>query len=266
MTVLEEKRAGKIKIKEVHRTYTDSSGNEIEALQGINLEINQGEFVSLIGPSGCGKTTLMRLIAGLDEPQSGKLYLDDEVIAGTNYERGYVFQQANLFPWETIENNIGAGLKARKIFKQRKGEVEHYIKVAGLVGFEKSYPHQVSGGMAQRASLVRALINNPKVLLLDEPLGALDSFTRYDLQDKLIEMWQERKTTMILVTHDVDEAVYLSDRIVIMSPRPGRIEEVVEVKLERPRARNDERFLKLRTEILEKLHLVSNIKPPDFSI
>lgn len=266
MTEVKKSVAGAISINNVSRIYIDANRNKVEALNNINLNINSGEFISLIGPSGCGKTTLMRLIAGLDKPQAGELFLDDEIIKGTNYERGYVFQQANLFPWETIENNISAGLKARKIYKENKDEVKHYIDLAGLQGFEKSFPHQISGGMAQRASLVRALINNPKVLLLDEPLGALDAFTRFDLQDRLLELWADRGTTMILVTHDVDEAIYLSDRIVIMSPRPGKIEEILEVKLNRPRSRSDESFLKLRIEILEKLHLSSRAKTPDYYI
>ena len=257
---------GSIGIKNVYRTYLDANGNEVEALNNININIEPGEFISLIGPSGCGKTTLMRLIAGLDTPQQGTLELDGEKINGTNYERGFVFQQANLFPWQTVEKNISAGLKARKVYKEQKDEVAHYIEIAGLKGFEKSYPHQISGGMAQRASLVRALINKPKVLLLDEPLGALDSFTRFDLQDKLIELWNERGNTMILVTHDVDEAIYLSDRIAIMTSRPGKIEEVIEVNLKRPRNRTGEEFVRLRKEILEKLHLASKVKPVEYYI
>jgi sulfonate transport system ATP-binding protein len=264
MTELKAERAGSIVINNVYRTYVDANGNLVEALENINLQVNPGEFISFIGPSGCGKTTLMRLIAGLDRPEDGELFLDGEQINGTDYHRGYVFQQANLFPWETVENNISAGLKARKVYKDQKEEVKRYIKIAGLEGFEKSYPHQISGGMAQRASLVRALINNPKVLLLDEPLGALDSFTRFALQDKLLELWQDRGTTMILVTHDVDEAIYLSDRIVIMSPRPGKIDEIVDVKLKRTRSRTEAAFLELRKEILEKLNLSSKPNLPEY--
>ncbi len=251
-------KSGHISISNINRVYSDAIGGETEALQNINIDVKPGEFISLIGPSGCGKTTLLRLIAGLDQPQDGEIKLDGISVSGTHYERGYVFQQANLFPWETVENNIAAGLKARKIYKEKKAEVFNFINLAGLNGFEKSYPHQLSGGMAQRVSLARALINEPKVLLLDEPLGALDSFTRFDLQDKLLELWAQRQTTTILVTHDVDEAVYLSDRIVIMTPRPGKIESVIDVKLNRPRARNSEEFIALRTEILERLHLVSS--------
>jgi ABC-type nitrate/sulfonate/bicarbonate transport system ATPase subunit len=255
---------GAISIKNVNRTYIDAKGNLVEALRDVSLSVRPGEFISFIGPSGCGKTTLMRLIAGLDKPQGGELYIDGNTIEGTSHERGYVFQQANLFPWETIEGNISAGLRARNVYRKKKSEVAEYIKLTGLEGFEKSFPHQVSGGMAQRASLARALINDPKVLLLDEPLGALDAFTRFDLQNKILELWSQRGTTMILVTHDVDEAVFLSDRIVIMTPRPGKIEEIVNVNLGRPRVRSSPDFLVLRTKILEKLHLAGQQKPLEF--
>jgi sulfonate transport system ATP-binding protein len=255
---------GFIGISGVSRVYTDANGAQVEALRDINLDINPGEFVSLIGPSGCGKTTLLRLIAGLDKPEGGRLTLDGEEISGTHYERGYVFQQANLFPWENIHDNIAAGLKARGVYKEQKKEVDDFIKLTGLKGFERSYPHQISGGMAQRASLARALINHPKVLLLDEPLGALDAFTRMDLQDRLLELWEARGTTMIMVTHDVDEAVYLSDRVVIMTPRPGKIESVVEVQLPRPRNRVSPLYTELRNSILEKLHMVSEPVQPEF--
>lgn len=254
MTKLSTINNASIKIKDVNRIYIDANGNLVEALRNINLAVRAGEFISFIGPSGCGKTTLMRLLAGLDKPESGELFIDNKKINNTSFERGYVFQQANLFPWETIENNIAAGLKARKIYKENRDKIHEYIKLTGLEGFENSYPHQVSGGMAQRASLARALINDPKVLLLDEPLGALDAFTRMDLQDKLVELWQKRGTTMILVTHDVDEAIYLSNRVVIMTPRPGKIEAIADINLKRPRNRTDLEFTELKKEILKKLH------------
>ncbi|NLW58992.1 MAG: ABC transporter ATP-binding protein [Firmicutes bacterium] len=255
-----------LQIEDVNRTYNDANDRRIEALQNINLSVRRGEFLSIIGSSGCGKTTLLRLIAGLDRPQSGRLTLKGEPITGPDPQRGYVFQQGGLFPWLTVEKNIAFGLKARGVFRQNKDLVAHFIKLVGLQGFAQSYPHQISGGMAQRVAIARALINNPTILLLDEPMGALDSFTRADLQDKLLELHRANETTMILVTHDVDEAIYLSDRIVIMTPRPGRISEILEVKLPYPRHRSSTEFLYLRRRIMEKLHLASTLPPPEYTI
>jgi NitT/TauT family transport system ATP-binding protein/sulfonate transport system ATP-binding protein len=235
-------------------------------LLGVDFQVNEGEFVSLIGPSGCGKTTLLRLIAGLDYPQAGELSVDGAPVTGAGFERGYVFQQGALFPWNTVEENIAAGLKARGVWRQEKGRVQEFVDMVGLKGFEKSYPHEISGGMAQRVAIARALINRPKAILLDEPLGALDAFTRIELQEKLVEMWRMTNSTMVLVTHDVDEAIYLSDRIVIMTPRPGKISEVIEVGLLRPRARNEASFVALRIEILEKLHMASAAPEPEYRI
>jgi NitT/TauT family transport system ATP-binding protein/sulfonate transport system ATP-binding protein len=255
-----------LRIESVDRTYIDDDDNTVEALRNISLDVRSGEFLSVIGSSGCGKTTLLRLIAGLDAPESGELILNGERITAPAPQRGYVFQQGSLFPWLTVEKNIAAGLKARGIYQENKAEVARYIDLIGLNGFEKSFPHQISGGMAQRVAIARALINNPAVLLLDEPMGALDSFTRADIQDKLLELWRKNKTTMILVTHDVDEAIYLSDRIVVMTPRPGKIKEIIEVGLPHPRHRGGPEFLSMRRSILEKLHLANAYPPPEYTI
>lgn len=255
-----------LRIENVNRTYYDEKGNYVEALQNINLSVHKGEFLTIIGSSGCGKTTLLRLIAGLDKPETGSLTLGDEIISEPDPERGYVFQQGGLFQWLTVEKNIATGLKARHVYKENKEQVAHYIDLIGLKGFEKAYPHQISGGMAQRVAIARALINNPKILLLDEPMGALDSFTRADIQDKLLELRKENNTTMILVTHDVDEAIYLSDRIVIMTPRPGKISEIMEVRLPYPRNRGGAEFLAFRKDILEKFHLASVTPQPEYTI
>jgi ABC-type nitrate/sulfonate/bicarbonate transport system ATPase subunit len=252
---------GVIKIRDVRRVFKDLSGNDIVALEKVSIDINPGEFVSLVGPSGCGKSTLLRLITGLDKANEGELYLDDDKITAPHYERGLVFQNPTLFPWLNVHDNVASGLKARKIYNEKKEEVAEFIKLVGLEGFEKSYPHQLSGGMAQRVSLARSLVNHPKVLLLDEPLGALDAFTRMQMQDEILRLWKERGTTMVLVTHDVDEAIYLSDRIVIMSPRPGKVEEIIDVKLSRPRQRNYPDFLRLRSKILETLNFAKEIDP-----
>lgn len=255
-----------IGISNVNRVYTDTDGNRVNALNDVSLDIRPGEFISIIGPSGCGKTTLLRLIAGLDKPQSGTLTIDDTRITDVSPERGYVFQQGSLFPWLTVENNIAYGLKARRVFKQNRDKIGKYISMVGLNGFEKSYPHQISGGMAQRVAIARALINEPKALLLDEPMGALDSFTRADLQDKLLELWKENGITMILVTHDIDEAIYLSDRIVIMTPRPGKISRVIDVDLPRPRHRGGGEFLAMRRSILQFFELAQAEPQPEYVI
>ena len=248
-----------LRLRGVNRIYAgeDASAQGVEALRGIDLDVYRGEFLSIIGASGCGKTTLLRLIGGLDRQQGGTITLDDSPIEGPDPKRGYIFQQGSLFPWMTVEQNISAGLKARGVYREKRAEVPRYIDMVGLGGFEKSYPHEISGGMAQRVAIARALINEPEVLLLDEPMGALDSFTRADLQDKLLEIRKQNSATMILVTHDVDEAVYLSDRIVIMTPRPGRISEIVVVDLQHPRDRGGEAFGQIRRAILERFQLAS---------
>jgi ABC-type nitrate/sulfonate/bicarbonate transport system ATPase subunit len=233
---------------------SDAPENVVAALNDASLSVRAGEFVALLGPSGCGKSTLLRLIAGLDSPSSGTVMVGDKPVSGPSAERGLVFQDPNLFPWLTVRGNIGSGLKARGIFDRKKGEIEDFMRLVGLESFANSFPHHLSGGMAQRVALARALINHPKVLLLDEPLGALDAFTRMRLQDEVLRLWKARGTTMLLVTHDIDEAIYMSDRIVIMTPRPSRIEAIIDVKLPRPRHRNAPEFLSLRGEILELLH------------
>lgn len=228
------------------------------ALDNISLSVEPGEFVSLIGPSGCGKSTLLRLIAGLDSPSAGELFVGNAPITGPSAERGLVFQDPNLFPWLTVRGNVQSGLIARRVLGENRPEVGEFIELVGLKGFADSYPHHLSGGMAQRAALARALINHPKILLLDEPLGALDAFTRMRMQDEVLRLWENRGTTILLVTHDIDEAIYMSDRIVMMTPRPGRIERSISVNLERSRQRNSPAFLALRSEILELLHFAGH--------
>ena len=255
---------GEIRIENVSKSFLNADGTVLNALNEVNFSVQPGSFISLIGPSGCGKTTLLRAIAGLNLADKGTVYLDGVPVTKPGYERGFAFQQANLYPWLSIEKNIAFGLKARGIYKQKKEDVKEYIEMVGLKGFENSYPHQLSGGMNQRASLARALVGHPKVLLLDEPLGALDAFTRMNMQDELLHIWQEQKMTMIMVTHDVDEAVYLSDQVVIMTPRPAKIEQVIDIELGRPRSRGSNDFLKYRTKILEILNYAGENREPEY--
>ena len=243
-----------LRVRDVTKQFVSPDNTEFVALSGVSLSVNAGELVSLVGPSGCGKSTLLRLIAGLDKPGSGELLVGSEPITEPSASRGLVFQDPNLFPWLTVRGNIESGLVARGVLREKRHEVDEFMRLVGLAEFADSFPHHLSGGMAQRVALARALINHPKVLLLDEPLGALDAFTRMRMQDEVLRLWQARRTTMVFVTHDIDEAIYMSDRIVIMSPRPGRIERIIDVTLERPRHRSATEFLHLRGEILDLLN------------
>ena len=243
-----------------------SPQGELPAMTDLCLSIEKGEFVSIVGPSGCGKSTLLRLLAGLDSPDEGAIFLDGEKVEKPSSERGLVFQNHTLFPWLNIYDNISFGLRVRKVFNENKTLVDDMIKLVGLEGFEKSFPHQLSGGMCQRAALARALAGHPKVLLLDEPLGALDAFTRMNMQDELLNIREKQNTTMIMVTHDVDESIYLSDKIVVMSSRPAKIEKVIDVKLPYPRDRNNREFIRLRNDILKVLNYAGHEKDPEYSI
>lgn len=231
---------------------TDSDGLT-HALTDINMTIEDGEFVCIVGPSGCGKSTLLRLIAGLIVPTTGSITLGGKSVEGTDSDRGMVFQKPTLFPWLTVGENVGFSANLKK--QNNEKEVDRLLEKVGLMEFKNSYPHQLSGGMAQRVSLIRTMINKPNVFLLDEPLGALDAFTRMNMQDELIKLWQENKHIMIMVTHDVDEAIYLSNKVVIMEPRPGRIKKILEINLDYPRNRTSKQFTDYRNEILETLNI-----------
>jgi ABC-type nitrate/sulfonate/bicarbonate transport system ATPase subunit len=258
---------GLIEINNVTKTFPQSGGAPpLVVLDGVKLRFEPGEFVALIGPSGCGKSTLLRLIAGLIQADSGQLTLDGHLIAEPSYERGLVFQDPTLFSWMTIYENIAYGLRARRVYARQKGKVPLLIRLVGLDGFEKSYPHHLSGGMAQRAALARALINQPTVLLLDEPLGALDAFTRMTMQDEILKIWEQQKMTTIMVTHDVDEAIYMATRIVVMSARPAKIEKTLSVPIGRPRRRDDPDFLALRAQILRILHFAGALSEPEYQL
>ena len=260
MVAFAETDASTLHIREIRKSFP-APGDPVTqrlALDGISFSLAAGELVCLIGPSGCGKSTLLRLIAGLDSADSGELLIGSQPISEPGAERGLVFQDPNLFPWLSVRRNIEAGLVARRVLREKRNEVDEFMRLVGLEAFGDAYPHHLSGGMAQRVALARALINHPKVLLLDEPLGALDAFTRMRMQDEVLRLWENRRTTMLLVTHDIDEAIYMSDRIMIMTQCPGRIDQTIANTLARPRDRSSQGFLHVRGNILEHLHFAGN--------
>ncbi len=225
-----------IQIDNVAKTFHTGDSDKVGALENISLNIRQGEFVTVVGPSGCGKSTLIKLIAGLVGQTSGRIVCQGEEVRGLNTKVGYVPQESKLFPWLTVEENIAFGLDCKEYSKsERNRRVEHFIQLAGLSGFEKRYPSQLSGGMAKRASIVRALAYDPPVILMDEPFGPLDAQTRMILQDELLKIWEHQRQTIIFVTHDLVEAVALADRVVVLTHRPGTIRDVIAVPMSRPR-------------------------------
>jgi len=242
-----EVRNSSLDISGVSKAFHSGSAG-LQVLDNINLHIQPGEFICLVGGSGCGKTTLLRIVAGLDPSYTGTILLGSNRVLGPGLDRGLVFQEHRLLPWLTVRESVAFGIGDLPT-AQRFERVQQYIDLVGLRGFEQSYPHQLSGGMAQRVAIARALVGHPQLLLLDEPFGALDALTRIRMQKELLRIWEAQRTTMILVTHDIDEAIYLSDRVVIMSPRPGTIQRVVPVSLARPRDRNGEQATELRKTI-----------------
>jgi ABC-type nitrate/sulfonate/bicarbonate transport system ATPase subunit len=258
------KETGLIVIDKLCKRFPRNEGEDISVLDKVSLRFEPGGFTGLVGPSGCGKSTLLRLIAGLEKADSGSILLDGEEIKKPGYERGLVFQDPTLFPWKNVYNNVAYGLRSRGVYRREKHTIPDFVKLVGLEGFEKSHPHQLSGGMAQRVALARALVNKPKVLLLDESLGALDAFTRMNMQDEILNIWQQQKMTTVMVTHDVDEAIYMADAIVVMSARPAKIEQVLQVRLGRPRRRDDSEFLELRSTILRILNFTGQRVEPQY--
>ncbi len=230
------------------------------AVEDIDLEMGSGEFISLVGTSGCGKSTVLRMIAGLIPPTIGTISVNEKEITGPDPNRGMVFQKPTLFPWLTVEKNISFSLRMQKKYKGNEEKVERMLKIIGLEEFRDDYPGQLSGGMAQRVALVRSLINQPEIMLLDEPLGALDAFTRMNMQDEILDIWKKRKQLVIMVTHDVDEAIYMGTRVIAMEANPGHIRADISIDLPYPRNRSSAEFVGYRNQILELLNYGGNKK------
>ncbi|WP_398482087.1 ABC transporter ATP-binding protein [Tardiphaga sp.] len=233
----------------------DIDGAALPVLDDVSIRVAPGEFVALLGPSGCGKSTLLRLVAGLEPPRAGTLAEDGVAITGPYPSRVVVFQDPTLFPWRTVWDNVALGLEAQGLLKTQRHRVDKAIDLVGLGGFAKAYPHQLSGGMAQRVALARALVNDPRILILDEPLGKLDSLTRLTMQSELVSLWQRNGFTGLLVTHDVEEALFLANRVIVFSDRPAQVKADITVDRPYPRHRGDPHLAELRREILGLLGL-----------
>ncbi len=244
---------GKIVVDGIGKRFRSGSGT-VEALRDVNFSVREGEFVCIIGSSGAGKTTLFRIIAGLEEPTSGTVWLDGEPVEGPGTDRGMVFQEYGLFPWRTVLGNVAFGLEQREMGKAaRRERAEKMIDLVGLGEFADSYPKELSGGMKQRVGIARALAVDPEILLMDEPFGSVDAQTKQRLHGELLDIWRETGKTVMFVTHDVDEAVTLADRVVVLTGSPGSVHEVVDVDLERPRARTDEAFAEYEARLRDAI-------------
>jgi NitT/TauT family transport system ATP-binding protein len=247
----------KLQAEHIHMVFT-RDGKSTSVLNDISLTVTEGEFVCLLGPSGCGKSTLLSTMAGFLSPTSGEITIDGEAVRGPDPRRIFVFQERGVFPWLTVEGNIAFGL-FHLTAAERHQRVAHYIKMVGLEGFEKAYPPALSGGMKQRLEVARALAVNPDMLFLDEPFGALDSITRLVMRGELLRIWQAERKTIIFVTHDIDEAVQLADRVVVMSARPATIQQIVNIDIPHPRDISSARYLELRDGIFQQIGLAHKI-------
>lgn len=237
----------------------------LEVLRDINLQVDAGDIVSIIGASGCGKSTLLRLISGLDKPDKGKVLIGGKEVEKPSVDVGVLFQESRLLPWENTEKNVAFGLPEKFPKDQKKTLVKKYIDLVGLTGFERALPGQLSGGMQKRVAIARTLINNPHILLLDEPFGALDAFTKMNLQEEVLKIWKKERMTTILVTHDIDEAIYMGNKVVVMSPKPGVIRRVINVELPEPRSRMSVEFEEMRMKVYKEFFGDRDV-PEDYCI
>jgi NitT/TauT family transport system ATP-binding protein len=251
-------RAGAdLDIKDVSHVFR-LDGAPLPVLERVNIKVEPGEFIAVLGPSGCGKSTLLRLVAGLEQPSEGSIETAGAPIAGPDPSRVVVFQDPTLFPWRSVWDNVALGLEAQKVLKAKRARVDETLRLVGLSGFAKAYPHQLSGGMAQRVALARALVNDPALLILDEPLGKLDSLTRLSMQGEIVRLWQNAGFTALMVTHDIEEALLMATRVIVFSDRPAFIKADKVIDRPYPRHRDDPYLIGLRHEILGLLGLASS--------
>jgi NitT/TauT family transport system ATP-binding protein len=241
----------KIRVENLSKVYV-TNGRKVEALRGLSLEIKEGEFFGIVGPTGCGKTTLLNLIAGLEKPTEGTILINGREVEGPGFDRGMLFQEGALLPWRNVIKNVEFGLEIKGVDKRKREEISRkYLALVGLEGFEDSYPYELSGGMLQRTALARVLTFEPEILLMDEPFAAVDALTREKLQDEILRIWEKTRKTIVFVTHSIDEIIYLSDRVAVLTGRPARAKKIINIELPRPRreARKSRQFAAYRDEI-----------------
>jgi ABC-type nitrate/sulfonate/bicarbonate transport system ATPase subunit len=255
MTTIEQTRKGEVAVRGLSKSFA-IKGQPLSVLRDLNLNIRPGESLAIVGPSGCGKTTLLRVLAGLEVPDSGEVLIDGARVGGVGRERAIIFQEPRLLPWLNVLRNVAFGLEMRGLPRERaEAHARRYIRLVGLADFEEAYPRQLSGGMAQRVGIARALTVQPEILLLDEPLGALDAMTKLTMQEELARIWREEQVTLILVTHDLEEAIFLADRVLVLPKEKGAVPRLIDVELPRPRDRNDAGFVAMRRQLMAEFGL-----------
>jgi ABC-type nitrate/sulfonate/bicarbonate transport system ATPase subunit len=255
MSVVQETRRGEVTVRDLSKSFT-LNGQRLPVLRNLHLDIRGGEALAIVGPSGCGKTTLLRILGGLDTPDTGEVLIDGHPVQGVGTERAIIFQEPRLLPWLTVLGNVSFGLTVRGLTEaEAQARARHYIRLVGLAEFETAYPRQLSGGMAQRVGIARALTVQPEILLLDEPLGALDAMTKLTMQEELARIWREEKVTMVLVTHDLEEAIYLADRVLVLPKDKGVGQRLIDIDLPRPRDRSEGRFVTMRKRLMAEFGL-----------
>jgi len=255
MSVVETTRRGEVTIRDLSKSFS-LNGQRLNVLRNLHLDIRSGEALAIVGPSGCGKTTLLRILAGLDTPDAGEVLIDGHPVLGVGTERAVIFQEPRLLPWLTVLGNVAFGLIVRGLTQsEAETRARHYIRLVGLVDFESAYPRQLSGGMAQRVGIARALTVQPEILLLDEPLGALDAMTKLTMQEELARIWRDEKVTMVLVTHDLEEAIHLADRVLVLPKDKGSGPRLIDIDLPRPRDRSESRFVAMRKRLMAEFGL-----------